>query len=484
MYLLHTSQPVLFTGDTLFCGGCGSPMEGSLEDMYASFARIWRKLSPSPNALIMPGHEYTEELLSSCMVDPATCALEKASAYARLASALLKARRRRAAPGLPLPTIPTNLADELAFNVYFLRLHEAASTLAEAYRHRCAQEEQRTQRVFRPPAPEDGEEYIPTVHPFNLLPTDEPSRSHPPLSAEAEEGPDNNPTLVLVSSHVVRTLTSARHRRARSRSHEAAHVQLVASRDDDGGGEDDDEERAAADALGDERVLRESTALAELRAQRAHAEHPSDDWAAKRSRRLRTYLLERRNLGYEHGEAAVLSALAQFGLSNGCIPIATLTRALTTLGLEDPLTPHEARALCLAARVVDMSLEPTARGASSPPPLGAVSARALVSVLATSIDEMIARATSVAPPTMLERALGLLAHVLPLGADRASQEAADQAEAQRELAPTNLPATSTRELAVLGRTPLPSAAAGVDGGRDLEPGALNGGVPGSAHHHV
>ena len=51
----------LFTGDTLFCGGCGAPFEGAARDVAANFRRIWHRCGGK--CLLFPGHEYSEQLL-------------------------------------------------------------------------------------------------------------------------------------------------------------------------------------------------------------------------------------------------------------------------------------------------------------------------------------------------------------------------------------------------------------------------------------
>ena len=38
-------RSAIFTGDTLFCGGCGAPFEGDAKAMHAAFARIWLEVS-------------------------------------------------------------------------------------------------------------------------------------------------------------------------------------------------------------------------------------------------------------------------------------------------------------------------------------------------------------------------------------------------------------------------------------------------------
>jgi hydroxyacylglutathione hydrolase len=49
---------ILFTGDTLFTGGCGRPFECDAETMWNSL----KKIAAFPNeTLIYPGHDYTQE---------------------------------------------------------------------------------------------------------------------------------------------------------------------------------------------------------------------------------------------------------------------------------------------------------------------------------------------------------------------------------------------------------------------------------------
>lgn len=386
MYLLHAPQPALFTGDTLFCGGSGALMEGTQADMRAAFARIWRLLAPCPRALLFPGHEYTEELLASYMADAEATPLESASAYARLSSTLLKARRRRAAPGLPLPTVPTCLADELAFNPTFHALHEAASTLAHAYRRRRAREGRPEGEPWRPPAaPED--EPIPTLRPWDLLAPDEPPRCSPrsPPEPPSSDDPDPNPALVLLSADLVRSLMRA--------------CEPCAELPESG--------EAAA-----RRSARASAALELVRLQRSHMEGGADDSAATRSRGLRDQLLERRGLGGEASSSAVTSALELFGLAGGHIPLHALSRALTTLGVDRPLSEQEARALIRDARAIDAALAAhVAAGEAAVAPPDAVSTRALVALLSSPrADE----AHGQAPRTWMDRAVLVISRLFPI----------------------------------------------------------------------
>jgi hydroxyacylglutathione hydrolase len=63
-----TKIPVLFSGDTLFIGGCGRVFNGTHEELYDSL----KKLSYLPNdTLVFPGHEYTQKNLEFCLkLDP------------------------------------------------------------------------------------------------------------------------------------------------------------------------------------------------------------------------------------------------------------------------------------------------------------------------------------------------------------------------------------------------------------------------------
>jgi len=51
------SSPILFTGDTLFSGGCGRFFEGDSATMLSSFDRI---MALPPSTQIFCGHEYVE----------------------------------------------------------------------------------------------------------------------------------------------------------------------------------------------------------------------------------------------------------------------------------------------------------------------------------------------------------------------------------------------------------------------------------------
>ena len=103
--------PALFTGDTLFSGGCGRFFEGDAAGMLAAL----RSLAALPPATrVFCGHEYTvANLRFGAAVEPGNAAL---AARAAEAGAL------RAAG---LPTVPSTLAVEAATNV-FMRTGEAS----------------------------------------------------------------------------------------------------------------------------------------------------------------------------------------------------------------------------------------------------------------------------------------------------------------------------------------------------------------------
>ena len=101
----------LFTGDTLFLGGCGRLFEGDAPTMAASLRRL---ASLPGDPLVCCGHEYTEANLRFALhVDPDNEALR--DRYERV-----RARRARGEP-----TVPAPLSLERATNP-FLRVERLA----------------------------------------------------------------------------------------------------------------------------------------------------------------------------------------------------------------------------------------------------------------------------------------------------------------------------------------------------------------------
>ncbi len=97
-------ERVVFTGDTLFCGGCGRLFEGTPAQMHASLSR----LAELPrDTRVLCGHEYTESNLRfAAHVEPANA--DVGSAQKRAAS--LRARGE--------PAIGTTLEEERAHNPF------------------------------------------------------------------------------------------------------------------------------------------------------------------------------------------------------------------------------------------------------------------------------------------------------------------------------------------------------------------------------
>eukprot|EP00931_Biecheleriopsis_adriatica_P087292 TRINITY_DN61789_c0_g1_i1.p1 TRINITY_DN61789_c0_g1~~TRINITY_DN61789_c0_g1_i1.p1 ORF type:complete len:862 (-),score=180.33 TRINITY_DN61789_c0_g1_i1:34-2475(-) len=110
----------LFTGDTLFSGGCGAQFEGSELDMQHCFATILEGSAPSAETLLFPGHEYTAMLLENGVGEAlATWApTEPPGRFMALCSAFYVASHRRALRD-KLPTVPVSLAGERMVNPMF-----------------------------------------------------------------------------------------------------------------------------------------------------------------------------------------------------------------------------------------------------------------------------------------------------------------------------------------------------------------------------
>lgn len=110
---------VLFSGDTLFAGGCGRMFEGTPAQMHQSLQRL---AALPPDTKVYCGHEYTEANLRFAMqVEPDNAAL---------AARLQRVAEQRARDEI---TLPSTIADELATNP-FLRADQA-TVIKSAERH-------------------------------------------------------------------------------------------------------------------------------------------------------------------------------------------------------------------------------------------------------------------------------------------------------------------------------------------------------------
>lgn len=104
------ASAAVFTGDTLFLGGCGRLFEGDPPMMLASLAKL---AALDPRTRVYCGHEYTEaNLRFAAHVDPTNAAVKTAQARARAERAAGK------------PTVPGTIAEEHATNP-FLRAPDA-----------------------------------------------------------------------------------------------------------------------------------------------------------------------------------------------------------------------------------------------------------------------------------------------------------------------------------------------------------------------
>jgi hydroxyacylglutathione hydrolase len=112
-------EGALFTGDTLFAGGCGRLFEGDAAMMFVSLA----KLRALPNETrVYFGHEYTETNLRFALtLEPGNDALRKKYKWA------VECKQRQA------PTTPTTIASEKETNPFF-RWH--SPELQESLRRR------------------------------------------------------------------------------------------------------------------------------------------------------------------------------------------------------------------------------------------------------------------------------------------------------------------------------------------------------------
>lgn len=118
-HIAFVGEGVLFSGDTLFAGGCGRMFEGTAAQMYESLQRL---ASLPGDTKVYCGHEYTEaNLRFALQVEPNNDALQ-----ARLSK--VSAQRARGEI-----TVPSSMAEELATNP-FLRVDQQ-SVIESAERH-------------------------------------------------------------------------------------------------------------------------------------------------------------------------------------------------------------------------------------------------------------------------------------------------------------------------------------------------------------
>jgi hydroxyacylglutathione hydrolase len=110
-HIAYVNDEYLFCGDTLFGAGCGRLFEGTPAQMLASLGSL-KKLNP--NTKIFCTHEYTAKNIAFALT------LEPDNADLQRRASTVKQLRQ-----LQLPSLPSNLALELATNP-FLRCDQAA----------------------------------------------------------------------------------------------------------------------------------------------------------------------------------------------------------------------------------------------------------------------------------------------------------------------------------------------------------------------
>jgi len=114
-HVVYYNQAMLFSGDTLFSGGCGRILDGSATELFSSLQRI---KALDENILVYPAHEYTQANLMFCYaVEPQNKDLKKHIEHTA------KLRQQG------LPTVPNSLKNEKEINV-FLRTEQATVSMA------------------------------------------------------------------------------------------------------------------------------------------------------------------------------------------------------------------------------------------------------------------------------------------------------------------------------------------------------------------
>ncbi|KAM9779829.1 hydroxyacylglutathione hydrolase-like protein [Neosynchiropus ocellatus] len=107
-----TDAPAVFTGDTLFIGGCGKFLEGTADQMYHNLTQVLGSLPQETK--VFCGHEYTiKNLKFALLVEPENEKVKEMLSWAK------------ARDDDDKPTVPSTLVEEFDYNP-FLRLSEEA----------------------------------------------------------------------------------------------------------------------------------------------------------------------------------------------------------------------------------------------------------------------------------------------------------------------------------------------------------------------
>jgi len=113
-FVTKDTDMAVFTGDTLFLGGCGRFFEGTAPQMYDALVNVLGKLPGDTK--VYCGHEYSlQNLAFGAHVEPDNQHIKEKIEWCK--------SEREATP--PRPTIPTSISDEWLINP-FMRVQEVS----------------------------------------------------------------------------------------------------------------------------------------------------------------------------------------------------------------------------------------------------------------------------------------------------------------------------------------------------------------------
>lgn len=108
------NEKIVFTGDTLFLGGCGRFFEGTAEQMYSALVEKLGALPPDTK--VYCGHEYSLQNLGfGAHVEPGNQEIHDKISWCRTKREL----------AVPEPTVPSTIEEEKRINP-FMRVEEAS----------------------------------------------------------------------------------------------------------------------------------------------------------------------------------------------------------------------------------------------------------------------------------------------------------------------------------------------------------------------
>lgn len=111
-YVTQDKDKAVFTGDTLFLGGCGRFFEGTAPQMHAALGSVLGELPEE--TLVYCGHEYSlQNLAFGAHVEPSNQVIKDKISWCEQQRALVPAQ----------PTVPSTILEEKAINP-FMRVSE------------------------------------------------------------------------------------------------------------------------------------------------------------------------------------------------------------------------------------------------------------------------------------------------------------------------------------------------------------------------